>query len=331
MRTTRPLILTILFLAAGALAACGGSDSSSSGSSDAGGKTETVTLKVGAIPIANVASLMLGRQQGFFEEENLKVEPKFAQGGAAIIPAVMSGANDIGYGNITSIILARSKGLPITMIANSESSTDDPNHDSNAVVVKKSSPIKTAKDLNGKRISINTLQNINEMSVRAATDKLGGDSSTLKFVELPFPDMLPALDADRIDAAAIAEPFFSQAKASGKYRTIFYNLSQTKPNLLIDAYFVSDEYYAKNKDVVDRFRRAINKSNDYAQEHPDEVRKIITTYTKISAAEAKDIILPVWSGGKIDTESITLMQELMKRYGLFEGEPPSLNELIKGE
>jgi NitT/TauT family transport system substrate-binding protein len=303
------------------LAACGGK-------SEKGSDGGPVTLTVGAIPITLVAPLFLGQEKGFFADEDLKLNVKFAEGGAAIVPAVVSGDYQIGYGNITSLILARSKGLPVSIIANSDFASDDPRHDPGVLLVKKSSPIKTAADLNGKRIAINTLKNISDLSVRAAADDLGADSSTFKFVELGFPDMLSALDAGRVDAAAITEPFHTEAREKGDYRMIFYPLAQTKPKLLIDTYFVADGYYKDHRDIVERFRQAVRKSNDFAQAHPDEVRKIVTTYTEMPPELAKKIILPDWSGGPIDTDSLTFMEDLMVKYGLMEAdEKPPVAEL----
>ena len=86
--------LLLALACATALVACG--DDEPSGGS---GPTK---LKVGVIPIADVAPLYLGIEKGFFKEESLEIEPVLAEGGAAIVPAVISGANQIGFSNATS-------------------------------------------------------------------------------------------------------------------------------------------------------------------------------------------------------------------------------------
>ena len=70
------------------------------------GADEQTTLTVGVIPIADVAPLYLGIKEGFFEEENLKIEPQLAEGGAAITPAVLSGDFQIGFSNTVSLLIA---------------------------------------------------------------------------------------------------------------------------------------------------------------------------------------------------------------------------------
>ncbi|MFD0472469.1 ABC transporter substrate-binding protein [Nonomuraea thailandensis] len=74
-------------------------------------------MKVSVIPILDVAPVYLGDQQGFFAAEGLKLELVTAQGGAAIVPAVVSGQVDFGFSNFTSLIVAASKGLPLKVVA----------------------------------------------------------------------------------------------------------------------------------------------------------------------------------------------------------------------
>ena len=81
------------------------------------GRPKPETLKIGLIPIADVAPVFLGQKQGFFKEEDITLEPQFAAGGAAITPAVVSGDFDIGFSNTVSMLIAASKDLPIQIIS----------------------------------------------------------------------------------------------------------------------------------------------------------------------------------------------------------------------
>ncbi|GHA95074.1 hypothetical protein GCM10010330_56530 [Streptomyces tendae] len=82
-----------------AATACGSSDDSggSDGSGSSGGTTE---VEVGLIPIVDVAPLYLGQKKGFFEKQGLKLSFSSAQGGAAIVPGVVSGQFEFGLSNI---------------------------------------------------------------------------------------------------------------------------------------------------------------------------------------------------------------------------------------
>jgi NitT/TauT family transport system substrate-binding protein len=49
------------------------------------------------------------------------------------------------------------------------------------------------------------------------------------------------------------------------------------------------------------FSRAMNRSLDYARAHPDEVRRVIPTFTKTPKAAAAKLRLPVFDS-KLDIE-----------------------------
>lgn len=316
--------IAVLVMCATVVVGCGGDDEEGAG--PAGRDTETLTVSV--IPVTYSAPLFLGQERGFFEEEGLELDVQFAQGGAAIVPAVQSGEVDIGFGNMTSLILSQSQGLPIKIIANSESAVDSLEKCTNAVIVPENSPIRDAQGLEGQTVASNTLDNIVTVTVREGANKLGADGSSIEFVEVPFPEMLAALEGGDIDAAAITEPFLTLATHDGDARQIFCNFSQTQPGLLIDVYFASEQFLADNADVAARFGRAMRRSNEYAADNPDDVRAIIPEYTEIPPEVSEDITLPVWSGEPVDREDLELMGELMVEQGLIE-EAPSIDSLVQ--
>jgi NitT/TauT family transport system substrate-binding protein len=329
MRRRRSAIalLAALLAVALTLAACGGDDNESSGGGGSSSEAnKPATLNVGVIPIADVAPLYLGIKKGFFKEQNLTVNPKLAEGGAAITPAVLSGDFQIGFSNNISLLIASSKGLPVQVISQGVLGGTDKKKAWADLLVLKSSSIKTGKDLEGKTIAVNTLKNICEVTIKASLEKEGVDVNTLKFIEVPFPDMNAALDAKRVDGACVVEPFVSQGKA-GKARGIDPFYINTAPDLTVATYFTSRQYAQQNPEVVDRFVKAINKSLDYAQSHPDEVRGVLSSYTPIPAEAAKAIKLPVWRSD-MNTDTIRLLSRLSKQYGLIEKEP-DLNTLIR--
>ena len=145
MRTKRALTRLVVIMAVsclGAVAACGGGDN---GGGSTGKSGQPATIKVGTIPIVDTAPLYLGIQKGFFKQEKLTVEPKPAQGGAAIVPAVLSGSNDIGFSNVTSLIIASSKGLPVQIIAQGVQAGAGEQDAFDALLVPKNSPITSPK------------------------------------------------------------------------------------------------------------------------------------------------------------------------------------------
>lgn len=303
---------------AAALVACGGDDEQSGGS---GPKK----LKVGVIPIADVAPLYLGIEKGFFKEENLEIEPVLAEGGAAIVPAVVSGTNQIGFSNTTSLLIASSKELPVQIISQGDIGGTGDKDAPDALLVKKGSDINEPKELEGKTIAVNTLSNVGPLTVNNALEKRGVDYKSVKYVEVPFPEAVAALEADRVDAIWVVEPFQTAATSAG-HKILFHPFEEAAPNFTVATYFTTKEFMGKEKETVDRFRRAISKSLEYAQQHPDEVRKVVTTYTKIPDVLAQKMVLPRW-GVDLHEDTIELTSRLALKYGFVEKEP-DLDELI---
>jgi NitT/TauT family transport system substrate-binding protein len=122
------------------------------------------------------------------------------------------------------------------------------------------------------------------------------------------------------------EPFVSQGEAANA-RGIDPFYVNTAPDLTVATYFTSKQYAQKNADVVKRFAKAMNRSLEYAQSHPQEARKVLGEYTKIPPQAAQKIKLPVWRTD-LNRPTIEQLSKLSKKYGLIEQEP-DLNELIK--
>jgi NitT/TauT family transport system substrate-binding protein len=305
--TAVPLVLT----------ACGGGGedtAESTGSGGADGATETTQVTVGVIPIVDVAPIYLGDEQGFFEERGIELELVQAQGGAAIVPAVLSGEYQFGFSNVTSLLLAKSRNLPLKVVAAGNSTTGDPKDDIGALLVPADSPIQTPADLDGKTVAINTAKNISDTVVRESARKAGGDPASITFTELGFPDMPAAIAAERVDAAFVLEPFKSVALQAGA-REISAPYADTAEDLLIAAYFTSEQTLAEDPELVERFTEAMNESLEYAAANEEEARQVLTTYTKIDPALIPELTLPTWSTD-IDASRMERLADLALEDGL---------------
>ena len=303
--------------------ACG---SSGGGSSKAGESSGGITtVKVGLIPIVDVAPLYLGEKKGFYEKQGLKLSPTLAAGGAAIVPGVASGQYQFGFSNVFSLMLAQSHNVPVKAISNGVASTGSQGKDFGAALVKKDSSVKTAKDLEGKKVAVNTLKNIVELSMRASVKKAGGDPDKVSFVEIPFDQMPAALDKGQVDAAMAVEPALTTIKDQGG-REIASPLVDVAPDLTVAMYFTSTRYAQQNPDVVKKFRTATAESLAYANTHPDEVRQIVTTYTKVPSSVLAKVTLPKWPA-EANRASIEAQEKLGQEFGFFK-KTPDLDTLL---
>jgi NitT/TauT family transport system substrate-binding protein len=289
----------------------------------AAGQPDKVT--VGVIPILDVAPIYLGLEKGFFDKRDIDLELKQAEGGAAIVPAVVSEQYQFGFSNVVSLLLAQSEGLPVKVVSNGNNSTGVDGEDFAGLMVKGDSPITSPKDLEGKTVAANTLQNIVDTSVRASVRKDGGDPSKVKFVALPFPEQPAALASGQVDAVFVVEPFQQAVLAEGG-RKIASSYVDAADNLTVAAYFTSQQLQAENPDLVKRFTEAMQESLSYADSHPDEARQIIGTYTKIAPEVIEKVTLPKWPAD-INRDSLQTMADLAVEDGLID-KAPDLNALL---
>lgn len=316
MNKFRAQLCLTLVVCTAVLAACGGSDKSAAGPS---GGTAT-SVKVGVLSIADVAPLYLGMKQGFFQAEGLNVEPVAAQGGAAIVPLLVSGEVQFGFGNAISLIIGAAKGLPVRIVAQGDQAGN-----SSGLYVASGSPITSPKDLEGKKIAVVTLKNNATLAVSSEMEKAGADWRKAQFVELSFAQMAQAVKSGNVDAAVTIEPFTTLLAQAG-LKKISSPLEDLGAKSTVAPYFTTADYAAKNSDTVARFRRAINKSNEYAQAHTPEVRAIVPTYTDIPPAVSQAMGLPYWSAD-LNSASIQLQAELAKKYGYID-KLPDIKQLI---
>jgi NitT/TauT family transport system substrate-binding protein len=195
--------LGLLAVAALALSGCTDSAAPAPAPEDSGEATttEVTKIRVAALPIAETGALWAAIDEGIFADHGLEVEVVPAQGGAQAIPALLSGDIQFAIGQPFGPIRADLQDLGVAIIgdyANSLPSGDDVN----AVVALGSSGLATPKDLSGKKVSVNSLGAAGDLTIRAAVDADGGDSSTIEFVEVPFPEVKAQLEAGTIDAPA---------------------------------------------------------------------------------------------------------------------------------
>jgi NitT/TauT family transport system substrate-binding protein len=298
------------------LAACGGGDEDSGGSG--GGESGPTQIRVGAIPIVDVAPLYLGIEQGIFDKHQLEVEPFLAQGGAAIVPAVVNGEAQFGFSNITSLLQATGRGVPLALVAPGPGATGNAQDDFAAVVVPADSPIQSSADLAGKRVAINSINNISDTVVRESVRLAGGDPSSIEFVEIPFPDMPAAVSTGQVDAAFAVEPSATVGESQG-LRRVSAPYTETDDDLTVAGYFTSDQYAAENPEVVQRFTDAMVEAQQYAQDNPDQVREVLGTYTQISPEIAQQLTLPTYQS-EINRESVEKLLQLGEQDGIIEGD-----------
>jgi NitT/TauT family transport system substrate-binding protein len=310
----RKTALVLAVLLAALAAGCG--DDDGGGAQDGDGGPDQVV--VGVIPISDVAPAWLGAEKGFFGEEDIDVSFRPIAGGAEVIPQVVRGDVQFAFGNPVSLAFAQQEGIGLQYVTEGVQGGSSEQDSTNGLVVHKDSDIRSANDLAGKTFAVNALNSLGEVTINTALEKQGVDTSELKFVEVPFPDQLPALERRQFDVAWLPEPFVSQALAAG-HRKLLDPMVDTYPRLTLSGYFGSTKFIEENADLVERFQRAMNRSLDYAAAHEDEARGAIAENTEIPPPVVEQMPLPHWTSD-LNEESISFLIEQAQSDDYFDQE-----------
>jgi NitT/TauT family transport system substrate-binding protein len=295
---------------------------------DGGGGGDAEQARVRVQDTAGVPSAFLefGVQQGFFRDRQLDVQVTPSQGGATVVPAVVSGDTDIGGSNLVSVLLAQGKDIPVKIVAPGTFVRGEREQDFSAILVAGDSDIRSPKDLEGKTLAVNTLKNVAELAAKASLAKQGVDVGEIELAEVDFPDMNGALTQGRVDAAFQIEPFVSLGVAEG-HRIIDRPYVGTKPGLQIGCYFTSEQYLSENGDVVERFQQGVADTAEAIARDPGAFREFLPEASEIPPPAAQKAILPAWKADN-DQASLDLTADLMERYGVTE-ERPDTSEAVE--
>jgi NitT/TauT family transport system substrate-binding protein len=300
------------------LAACGGGDDEAAGSAsggDGGGDLRQVT--VGLLPITPTGAFVAGMDQGFFEDRGLDVTIETGQGGAALLPAVASGEMEFATSNPVSLLQARDQGLEVQVIGHWTSSRTE-GEDATAVFAHRDLGVSSAAGLAGKRIAVNTLNGMGQLTVDEAIRQDGGDPSGTTYVELPFPDMPAALEARNVDAVWVPEPFLSQLLEAG-HPVASYSSQESVPGHPTQMFFTSAQLVESDPELVEDFTAALEETLTWAEENPDAVRTGAEEFLELPAGALADVRMEEF-GTDLRREQIEQMGELMVEADLLDGE-----------
>jgi NitT/TauT family transport system substrate-binding protein len=237
------------------------------------------TVRVGGTTDASIVGTLWGMQSGLFARYGVDVGLTSMSSGAAVSAALLGGSLDIGKSSLFGIIVGHAKGVPFALVAPSALYTAE--GADTMLLVAKDGPIHSARDLNGKTVSVPALGDVFTIGNLEWIDQNGGDSRSVHLLELPHRAAAEALAAGRVDAATLAEPLLGDALASGKYRVLAHPLDAISKRFIVTAYVATLDYVTKNADTVARFRRGIVEANAYAQAHETEMLPIIAKFSGI--------------------------------------------------
>lgn len=241
-------------------------------------RAQAKLLRIALVPIDNNALPFFAQEMGFFKAAGLAAEVQQMQSGAAMTAAVAGGSIDIASSNIVQLAQAHERHIPFTLVA--PAGVYLPQAATTVLMVPIATPLKTAKDFAGKTIAVTGLKSIAQYAPMAWIDKNGGDSKTVKFIELPVQQMSEAMTAGRVDAAIVQEPFIAGAKLKGMriFADVFGAIGSS---YLISAYFGTTDWAKANPDQVRAFQKVMHDTAVWANKNHAKTADILVNVLKV--------------------------------------------------
>ena len=239
----------------------------------------TQTLRLGILSTESAAAAHYANDLGFFTKAGLDVTITVMGNTPSIVAAVVAGALDIGYTTIDSVASIHSHGIPLAVIAPATDYIDPITLNTAGVLVRPDSPIRTAKDFKGKTIASPALHSLGTTGASAWIDANGGDSSTVSYVEIPFPAQPAALATGRVDAIFEVEPFYSAAAKTN--RIVFAGYSAISKRFIANLWVVAPDWAKAHPDIVKKFVAVNHEANVWANKNHDQSAVMLAKYSNI--------------------------------------------------
>lgn len=249
--------------------------------------------------IVTDGALLSGIEEGFFEEEGLDIQVSLVQQPPAALAAAQSGEADIAYNPAVPLLNALSQGIGVSLVApaggfaDGSSKAEDPTEfDGSGLYVSAASGITEISDLEGKTIAVPARRAQNEIVITAALNEAGVDPNSVEWVALDFASSVESLKSGNIDAALLFSPFNTQALDAGASLIGHPTLDFFEEGAI--GYWVTGNNTATSKAAaIDAFRRAMNKSNAFANANPDVAMQAGLDFIK-SPLTIDQLPVPFW-------------------------------------
>jgi len=234
------------------------------------------TLKTGYLPILDHLTLTVSHAGDNDSFRHIRIEPRMFRQWSAAAGALKAGVIDAAFllsplamdlfmqgADIRSILVGHRNGSGIT--------------------VRKNSAINAPGDLKGKKIGIPA-----KISTHAAIldQWLRTGGLSLKDVitrSIAPPNMIYALEQERIDAFIVAEPFCAKAETEGKGRTLALS-KDIFPGHICCTVVVRNEILKSNPEGIREWVASLNRSGSFIDKDKSsgakEVARIATKYMK---------------------------------------------------
>ncbi len=281
-------------------------------------------LRVGAYPTDTFCEAYYAADKGFYKDAGFNVEITSLASGTALAAAALSGALDVAVTNGLAVASAYLRNVPLVFVA----SAGLYNPAATQLLVAESGPIRSAKDLDGKTISVSSVRGAEALGLLAWIDRNGGDASKVKLTEIAPSEMPAATLRGTIAAGVITEPNLSSAKAIGGLRSIGAPFDSFGTRFLLGGWCANTSWVKSNPAIAKRFIDVTYATARWANAHHDESAVILAKYAKLSPDVLKTMARSPY-GESLVPSMLQPIYDLGVKYKLLDGSVDANNVIAK--
>jgi ABC-type nitrate/sulfonate/bicarbonate transport system substrate-binding protein len=210
-------------------------------------------------------------EKGWFAEEGLQIKWVGEIPAAQLVPAVAAGSVDFANRHTPLVLTARAGGAKVKIIAAGAQTTPDRPH--MKYLVAPGSPIRSVKDLRGKKIGINSFGACSEYVLKEYLRRNGLEKN-IEFQVIPDPNQEQALAQGLIDVGVLHSPYYEKVVKTGAAREIFNDFVVDDGLSGMLPYFTNEDFLRKHPDVVRKFVKVLVRASDWTNAHHEEAGQI---------------------------------------------------------
>lgn len=274
---------------------------------------------------ANGMPFGVAMAKGYFKDEGLNITGLIssAGGGTTLRNMLAGGGSPYGEVNPVAVVSAVLAGADLKIVSDNVLTVAE-----FVWAVKPDSPIKTLKDLKGKKIGYTNPRSTSQALANLLLQTGGYKEGDVELVKTGgFGEGVAALESGQVDMVPITEPLWSKYK--GKFRAVI-TASDVLPPLDNVVGVTTVEMAEKKGDFIRAVIRARRKAVVFMREHPDEAADIVAKQFKIDRDVALSAVknlttsktkgVPYWGEGDIHLEGLKRMIEAQRAVGAISGE-----------
>jgi NitT/TauT family transport system substrate-binding protein len=263
--------------------------------------------------------------KGYFKDEGLNITGLISSAGGGTSLRNMLAGGGVPYGEVNPgvIVSAILAGADLRIVSDNVLTVAE-----FVWAVKQDSPIKTIKDLKGKKIGYTNPRSTSQALANMLLLAAGYKPEDAELVKTGgFGEGVAALESGQVDIVPITEPLWSKYK--NKYRAVIV-ASDVLPPLDNVVGVATVEMLEKKGDFIRAVIRARRKAVIFMREHPDEAAEIVAKQYNITVDEARSSVrnlttsktrgVPYWGEGEIHLDGLKRMIEAQRSVGAINGE-----------